>query len=92
MGTEIFIGFTSFYHIPAVIILATAQFIPQFKLAWRLRHALDYTSISSWTLGSQAVILVLVAISWRIRLRKVRLGYASEWVVRGLYDWYMMIG
>ena len=72
--------------------LPRPQFIPQFKLAWRLRHELDYTSINSWTLGSQAVILVLVGISWRIRLGKVRFGYASEWVIRGPYDWYMMIG
>jgi hypothetical protein len=92
LGKGIFIGFTGKYHIVAVTILATAQFFPQFKLAWQLRRKLGSTSLSTWTLGSQMVIFALVGMSFRIRVGKIGVGFTHAWVIRSLTEWYMMIG
>ena len=92
MGKAIFIGFTSRYHIPVVTILATAQFLPQVKLAWQLRGKLGSTSMSTWTIGSQMVIFVLLGIGSRIRVGKIGVGFTHAWMIRSLTDWYLMIG
>jgi hypothetical protein len=84
LGKGIFIGFTGRYHIPVVTTLAAAQFFPQAKLG--------STSLSTWTLGSQAIIFVLLGISSRIRAGKIGTGFTHAWVIRSLTEWYMMIG
>lgn len=73
----VFLGFTSFYHIPATLVLVTTQFLPQIALAWRLRHSLKSTSISVWTLGLQMILFALLGISWRLRLGTIRVGWGG---------------
>ena len=92
LGIGWFFGFTSFYHIPATLVLVITQFVPQIALAWRLRHDLKSTSISIWTLGSQMILFALLAISWRLRLGTIGTGWTSEWTIRGPTDWYEQMG
>ena len=87
-----FLGFTSFYHVPATLVLVTTQALPQIALAWRLRHDLKSTSISVWTLGSQTILFALLGISWRLRLGIIGAGWTSEWTIKGPADWYELIG
>lgn len=87
-----FLGFTSFYHIPATLVLVTTQFLPQIAFTWRLRHNLKSTSISVWTLGLQMILFALLGISWRLRLGTIGVGWTSEWTIKGPADWYELIG
>lgn len=92
VGIGVFLGFTSFYHIPTTLVLVTTQFLPQIALAWRLRHDLKSTSISVWTLGLQMVLFVLLGISWRLRLGIIGTGWTSDWTIKGPADWYQWVG